>query len=70
MTKKHNRLVNPNCDECKGSGWYTGLNDREPCRICLEIVNKPTLYAKGLPDPQTPLVTKDEWSALLRSWAR
>lgn len=19
------------CDECKGTGWYTGLNTKEPC---------------------------------------
>lgn len=25
---------NPNCPECKGSGFYTGLEVREPCKTC------------------------------------
>jgi hypothetical protein len=24
-------LVAKNCSECKGTGWYTGLNERSPC---------------------------------------
>lgn len=24
------------CPECKGTGWYVGLNDRDPCSLCTE----------------------------------
>ena len=28
--------VDPDCPECGGTGWYTGLQDREPCKTCGE----------------------------------